>query len=168
MTTKFTAITAAFALTLGAAPAFAQDVGVAVMGNDGVQIGTIASNDGATAVVDTGKHKVPLALESYAEVDGAWTLNITKTDLDAMMDQEVAAREAALAEALVVGAEVATADAVSLGTIDEMTDVGVTMVQDGEPLTLPREMFALDTDGTLMVLATKADLDAAIAAAQAS
>ncbi|MEN7536975.1 hypothetical protein [Aurantiacibacter flavus] len=168
MTNKLTALAATLALTFGAGAANAQEVGAMVMGNDGVQIGTIAANDGANAVVDTGKHKVPLALDSFAEGDNGYTLNITKTELDAMMDEEVARRQAALAAALVVGAEVATADDVSLGTIDEMTDVGITMVQDEEPLTLPREMFALDTDGSLMVLVTKADLDAAIAAAQAS
>lgn len=168
MTNKLTALAATLALTFGAGVANAQEVGATVMGNDGIQIGTVTANDGANAVVDTGKHQVPLAVESFGEGDNGYTLNITKAELDAMMDEEVARREAALAAALVVGAEVATADDVSLGTIDEMSDAGITMVQDGSPLTLPREMFALDTDGTVMVLANKADIDAAIAAAQAS
>ena len=155
MTNKLTALAATLALTFGAGVANAQEVGATVMGNDGIQIGTITANDGANAVVDTGKHQVPLAVESFAEGDNGYTLNITKTELDAMMDEEVARREAALAEALVVGAAVATADDVPLGTIDEISDVGITMVQDDEPLTLPTEMFAIDTDGSLIVLVTK-------------
>jgi len=166
---KFTkAIFAAGALTLasGWGAALAQDVGATIMGNDQAAVGAVVSNDGTTVVVDTGKHKVPLGTDSFAQNEGVWSLNITKGELDAMMDQAVAEAEAKLAAALVPGAQVVTADAQVLGAVDTID--GGNVVVKGENdfvVTLPKDMFAVNAEGALMARANHADIMAAIEAA---
>ncbi|WP_133303917.1 hypothetical protein [Aurantiacibacter aquimixticola] len=158
------ALTAATIAAFAAAPAAAQDAGVAIVGNDDAEIGTVLSNDGTTVVVDTGTHQVPLGTEAFAEREGVWTLNTTKTELDAAFGQLVAEQQVALEAALVVGAEVKTADAQALGTIDEINDNGIVVTHMDQPMNLQRDMFALDQDGALIVLAEMAAIMEALAA----
>ena len=166
---KFTkAILAAGALSLasGSGAALAQDVGATILGNDQAAVGTVVSNDGTNVVVDTGKHKVPLGTESFAQNEGVWSVNITRGELDAMMDKAVAEAAAKLAAALVPGAQVVTADAQVLGAVD-MID-GANVVVKGEDdfiVTLPKDMFAIDANGALMARANHADIVAAVEAA---
>ena len=166
---KFTkAILAAGALSLasGSGAALAQDVGATILGNDKAAVGTVVSNDGTNVVVDTGKHKVPLGTESFAQNEGVWSVNITKTELDAMMDKAVAEAEAKLAAALVPGAQVVTADAHVLGAVDTID--GGNVVVKGENdfiVTLPKDMFAVNAEGALMARANHADIVAAVEAA---
>jgi hypothetical protein len=156
----------ALSLAITSPAALAQDVGATIMGNDQAAVGTVVSNDGTNVVLDTGKHKVPLATESFAQNEGVWSVNITKTELDAMMDQAVAEAAAKLAAALVPGAQVVTADAQVLGAVDTID--GNNIVVKGENdfiVTLPKEMFAVDANGALMALANHADIMAALEAA---
>ena len=166
---KFTqAIFAAGALSLaiGSTAALAQDVGATIMGNDQAAVGTVVTNDGTNVIVDTGKHKVTLGTESFAQNEGVWSVNITKAELDAMMDKAVAEAEAKLAAALVPGAQVVTADAHVLGAVDTID--GGNVVVKGENdfiVTLPKDMFAVNAEGALMARANHADILAAIEAA---
>ena len=141
----------------------AQDVGAQVMGNDDAAIGTVVSNDGTTVVLDTGKHQVPLGTDAFAETDGTYSINISKTQLDQMMDQQLAEAAAALEAALVVGAPVVTADAQSLGMVDEISDAGIIIKGEDDTLvTLPVDMLALNEGGAIMALANMADIQAAL------
>ncbi|WP_340586714.1 hypothetical protein [Erythrobacter alti] len=159
---RFVFAAVAAATTALAAPAMAQDAGVTIMGNDDAAVGTVLSNDGATVVVDTGTHQVPLGADAFAEREGAWTLNTTKVELDTAWAQVVAEQEAALAAALVVGAEVKTADAQTLGTIEEVNEEAILLTHAGQPMALPKNLFALDAEGTVIVLANMADIMAAM------
>ena len=168
------------ALMVAATPAAAQDVGTTVMGNDNAPIGQVIANDGTTVTVDTGMHQVPLPTNAFAVADTGASLNITKAQLDEMMTAQLAQQQAAMAEAqaaaaaeaaakleaaIVVGAPVITADAQSLGMIDELAGDNVIVISDEEQLvTLPRNLFALDGEGTLMALANHADIMAALEA----
>ena len=164
---RFNMMTAAAALTAAAvaAPALAQDVGTTVMGNDDTAVGTIISNDGTTVMLDTGAHQVPLGPDMFAEREGAWTINTTKTDLDAMMADMKAQQQAALEAALVEGAAVITADAQPLGTIEMIEEEAIVLTYEEEPLTLPKNLFALDGNGAVMVLANHDAIMAAVDAA---
>lgn len=159
---RFVFTTVAAATTVFAAPAMAQDAGATIMGNDDAAIGTVLSNDGTTIVVDTGTHQVPLGAEAFAEREGVWTLNTTQADLDTAWAQVVADQEAALQAALVVGAPVVTADAQTLGTIEEITEEAIVLSHADQPLALPKNLFALDGNGMVMVLANMADIMAAM------
>jgi len=175
-----TYLAAAAALALAPMAAQAQDVGATVMGNDDNAIGQVTSNDGTTVVVNTGTYEVPLPVDSFGTSEAGPTLNITKVQLEEMMAQQVAAQQqaeaerqaaiaaqeaemaAALEAALVPGAAVITADAQALGTVGELLDGNVVVSKDGELVTLPSELFAVDAEGQLMVLANLADIEAAM------
>jgi len=164
---RFKTITAAVALTAAAfaTPAMAQDVGATIMGNDGNPVGTITARDDTTVVLDTGAHQVPLGPDMFAQVDGNWSINTTKTELDAMMDEMKAQQQAALAAALVEGAAVVTADAQPLGTIETIEAEAIVLTYEEAPLTLPKDLFALDGNGAVMVLAELSAIKAALEAA---
>lgn len=157
------------AIALTAAPALAQDqvaVGATVYGPEGNVVGKIVTVENGQAVVDTGKHQVPLALESYGKSDKGPTITVTKVQLDTMVDQQLAELAAKRDAALVAGAQVKTADGATLGTIAKVDGNNIVIDRDGEParkVTLLREHFdALDTGLTARL--TLAQIDAALSA----
>ena len=173
---KLAILAGAMAVTPFAANA--QDVGATVFGNDDAPVGTVESNDGATVMVNTGKHVAPLPANLLAEREGKWTVNATQAQINGMMDQQVAQQQAAAAEAqaaaateaaakleaaLVVGAPVITNDAQSLGTVSELQAENVVVTNDTAGLiTLPRNFFAVDAEGQLMALASLEQIMAAV------
>jgi hypothetical protein len=153
-----------------AAPAATVEIaeGAAVMGNDGVPIGTVIQVAPEAVVVDTGLHQIPLPRDAFGEGETGLTLNITKTDLDATYAEQMAAANAQLATALVAGAPVVTADAQPLGAIDTIEGENVVLnLASAEKLTLGKDVFALDANGALMVRATMAQIEQARAGAAA-
>ncbi|HEU4819789.1 MAG TPA: hypothetical protein VFS87_01350, partial [Qipengyuania sp.] len=107
-------------LALSATPALAQSevaVGATVYGPEGNPVGQIVTVGGGQAVVDTGKHKVPLNLDAYGKSDKGPTITVSKVQLDTMMDQQLAALTAKRDVALIPGAAVKTADGAALGAI---------------------------------------------------
>lgn len=157
------------ALALSAAPALAQNgvaVGATVYGPQGNPVGQIVSVEGGQAVIDTGKHKVPLQLDAYGPGEKGPSITVTKTQLDEMMDQQISAATAKRDAALIPGAAVKTADGTALGTIAEVDGNNIVIDRDGDEtnqVTLLREHFdALDTGLTARL--TAAQIDAAVSA----
>ena len=159
-----TIFAAAAALAIIPAAAQAQDVGAIISGNDGNPIGAVIANDGTNITVDTGKHQVPLPGNAFASGENGFSLNITKEQLDAMMDEQVAAAAAALDAALVPDAAVISADAQPLGSVEEIDGDNVVIADGDAKVTLPKNLLAVDANGQIMALANKADIDAAMAA----
>ncbi|WP_156167445.1 hypothetical protein [Aurantiacibacter marinus] len=159
---RFAFAAVAAATTALAAPALAQDAGATIMGNDDAAVGAVLSNDGTTIVVDTGSHQVPLGSDAFAEREGVWTLNTTQAELDTAWAQIVADQEAALAAALVVGADIMTSDAQALGTVEEITETGVVLTHADQPMELPLNLFSVSESGALIVLADMASIMAAL------
>ncbi len=162
---RFAFAAVAAATTALATPAVAQDAGATIMGNDDAAVGTVLSNDGTTVVVDTGTNQVSLGTAAFAEREGVWTLNTTQAELDTAWAAMVAEQEAALASALVVGAEILTSDAQTLGTVEELTETGVVLTHAGQPMELPKNLFTVSDDGALMVLADMAAIMTALESA---
>lgn len=170
------------ATALAATPiaAQAQDVGATVYGNDGNAIGTIESNDGTNAVINTGKYTAALPLSAFGTSEQGPTLNITKAAIEEQLAAAEEAQKKAIAEAqakakaeaaaalqaaLVVGAPVITADSQALGMVDEIAGDNVIIKSEDETLvTLPRNLLAANPDGGLMALANHADIMAALEA----
>lgn len=154
---KLAVLATAMAVTPIAANA--QDAGATVFGNDDAPIGTVETNDGATVVVDTGKHKAPLPANLLAEREGKWTVNATKGQIDGMMDAQVAQANAARDAALVEGAAVVSADGMPAGTVYTIDSEDAVIVQnDMGIVTLTRDSFAVNPEGALMALYTGAQL----------
>ncbi|MGQ7828585.1 hypothetical protein [Altererythrobacter sp. Z27] len=170
----------ATALATTSIAAHAQDVGSTVYGNDGQPIGTIESNDGTNAVINTGKYSAALPLSAFGQGESGPTLNITKAAIEEQLAAAQAAQEQAMAEAkakaeaeakaalvaaLVVGAPVITADAQSLGMVDEIAGQNVVIKGEDELLvTLPISLLAAHPEGGVMALANYDDIMAALEA----
>lgn len=154
---------------LAAAPALANDqvvAGAAVTGPEGQAVGTIVSVENGQAVLDTGKHKVPLGVEMYGQGEAGPTITVTKDQLDAMIDAQLAEAAAKRDAALVVGADAMAADHAALGTVLEIDGDNIVIARGGDEankVTLLRSHFDA-TDHGLMARLTNAEIDAAMAA----
>lgn len=154
---------ALMATTIAIAPfaAHAQDAGTTVYSQvDESTVGTIESNDGTTALLDTGSYKAPLPVSYLAEREGKWTINATKEQIDGMMAAAEAEAEQKLAAALVDGASVLSADNMGAGTIIAIDDAAdqVIVENDSGIVSLKREHFAVNADGALTALFTTEQL----------
>lgn len=154
---------AILATALAATPiaANASDVapGVTVYGPEGNPVGTIKSVTDGQTILDTGKHEVTLGLDMYGESEAGPTITVTKTQLDAIMDEGIANRDAAL----VSGAAVLSAygkPAGTLGAVDLEADT-IILESTAGPIALKREHFQLDGNGALMALFTVEQIAAA-------
>jgi len=152
-----------FAATLTAAPfaANAQDAGTMVYSQvDDSEVGKIASNDGTTAVLDTGTYQAPLPVGTYAMREGKWTINATKAQIDGMMAAAAAEADAKLVAALVDGAPVTSADNMPVGMVLAMDPAADQYIIDADAgvITLKKEHFALNAEGELTALFTTEQL----------
>lgn len=136
--------------------------GANVTGNDGNPVGTVAEVDGQAVLVDTGLYQIPLPRDAFGEDETGLTLNITKPELEKSYAEQVAVREAELAARLVAGTPVMSADQLPLGTIDTVNEGDVVLAIGEQRLALGKDAFEVDPDGTLMVRATKAQIDEAM------
>ena len=158
---KFAILATALAATPIAASAADVQAGATVTGPEGNPVGTIESVANGQAVLDTGKHKVPLGVDAFGEGETGPTITVTKAQINAMMDEQVAAAHARRDAALVEGATVMSADGVAAGTIYTVDDADTAIVQsDAGILTLTRDAFAVDANGNLMALYTAAQIAA--------
>ena len=152
-----------------ATPALANDqvvAGATVYGPEGNQVGTILQVENGQTVLDTGTHQVPLAVEMDGVGETGPTITVTKVQLDTMIEQQMAAANAARDAALVEGATIMTADSQTLGTVGtiEGDNVLVVRAEDAGEFTVPRNYFAA-VKGQLVARLTMAQVDAALAGA---
>ncbi len=161
------------AVALAATPALANEqvvAGATVYGPQGGEVGTIVTVENGQAVLDTGKHKVPLAVNMYGEGDTGPTITVTKAQVDGMVDAQLAEAAAKRDAALMVGAEAMAADHAPLGTVVEVDGDNVVIARGGDEankVTLLRSHFDA-TDHGLMARLTNAQIDAAMSQAAAS
>ena len=159
----------AFAVATIATPALANDqvvAGATVYGPEGNQVGTITQVENGQTLLDTGTHQIPLAVDMYGVGETGPTITVTKVQLDTMIEQQMAAANAALDAALVEGATIMTADSQTLGTVGtvEGDNVLVVRAEDAGEFTVPRNYFVA-TEGQLIARLTMAQVDAALAGA---
>ncbi len=151
-------------VALAATPALANDTvvaGATVTGPEGNTVGTIVAVENGQAVLDTGKHKVPLGVDMYGEGENGPTITVTKAQLDGMIDAQLAEAAAKLDAALMVDAAVLSADGQPVGKVYTIDTENMVIVQnDAGIITLARESFAVSPEGALMVLYSAADIAA--------
>ena len=167
---KLAILATALAATPIAASAADVQAGATVTGPEGNPVGTIESVANGQAVLDTGKHKVPLGVESFGESETGLTITVTKVQLDGMMDEQLAAAAAKRDAALLVGAAVTGAAGDAAGVLSEVDLEGDNIVLENElgPVALKKEHFAIDGEGKLIVLFTAEQLAETVAAAKAT
>lgn len=160
---KLALIAAAIAATPTAA--FAQDVGETIFGNDGNPIGTVdkvfppdeSQGIEKIVVINTGKHKAPVPANLLYKAEAGQTVNATKGQIEAMMDQQVAEAAAKLDAALVVNAAVLSVNGNPAGTltsVDTVKDAFILESPEGSVL-LRKEHFKMSPEGQLMTLYTR-------------
>jgi hypothetical protein len=164
---------ALLATLLAASPALipaahAQDVGATVYGNDGNPIGTVEAVAGGIVTIDTGKHKAPIPADLVGTGEKGPSINATRDQIDAMMDEQVAEALAKRDAALVVGAAVVSAKGKPAGTLKEVDLAADAIVLESPqgPVALKKEHFAISPEGQLMALFTLEQIAGAAASAK--
>lgn len=151
------------------AMAIAQDVGATIYGNDGNPVGTVEQVTDQLIVINTGKHQAPVPVSLIFEGETGPSVNATKGQVDAMMDQKVAEAMAKRDAALVNGAEVVSVNGNPTGKLTsvDMTKDSITLESPQGPILLKKEHFAVDPNGRLMALFTRDQIASAAASRKA-
>ena len=167
---KFRTGSAALALLLMGAvaqPALAQavtaasvTVGATVKDQAGGDVGTIARVDGENVALRTDKHEVLLPAASLAKTETGYLVGATRAELNASVEQALAAAQALVA----VGATVNDSQGASVGTISALdTQFATVKLASAEEIKLPREAIGATPTGPVIGM-TLADLQAQLSA----
>ena len=149
-----------------AAPAVSPTVGAKVYDEQGGEVGTVETVDAANAVVNTGAKKATLPLVAFGKNDKGLLIKMTKPQLEAAVAAAEAKTASATNSALVANAAVKTSDGVAIGTVQKVEGDNVTVaLTGGSPVTLTKQYFTTQADGSLALTMKDAELKAAVAAA---
>ena len=158
------ALTAAAALTLATA-AHAQmgpAVDATIYTAEGEEVATIVTIENGIAVVDTGTYEGSVPVDALGEGPNGPVISVTKAQLNQLFQQQQAQAMAARDAALIANATVLSADNIEVGTVKSIDgDTAIVTLADGE-VALQRDQFATNQTGALIVLATEAQLMAAL------
>ena len=161
---KFAKLAAATALALSSVGAAAQDgvaVGATVYGPQGGVVGTVESIADGVVTVDTGKHKAPLPAGVFGTGENGPVITVTQAQINAMLDEQIAAAAAQRDAALIPGATVHTAGDLVLGNVKSVEGDNVVVDIETGPVAMKREHFAVNASGTLIALFTLEQIQAA-------
>ena len=137
-------------------------VGMMVVDTQGAPVGMITAVAADSVTVKTAKHQAELPKASLTISEGKALFGLTEAQLDASVEQALAARPG-----LKVGAPVKGAGGESVGTIEAVDAENVTMVLTaGQRISIPRSGIALDADGSGRIGLTAAELQAKVDAVQ--
>ncbi len=169
---KFAKLAAATALALSSLPALAAGpelaVGSTIYGPEGEVVGTVETMADGIVTVDTGKHKAPLPADVFGTSEKGPSITVSQAQINAMLDEQVAAAAAKRDAALVAGAMVHTAGDLMLGNVKSVEGDDVVVEIETGPVAMKREHFAINANGTLIALFTMEQIEAAAEAATAS
>jgi len=152
-----------------AAPAAAQPqaaitVGMQVTDASGAPVGTVAGINGSNLLIKTAKHEAQIPRASFSVSNGKLLFGMTQAQLDAQIEQSSAAASASIA----AGASVKGVGGAAIGTIDSVADGNVTItLQDGKKIAVPQTGLRGNSDGTVTIGLTAAQLDARVQGAAA-
>lgn len=142
------------ALAVTPAVAQAQDLGATIYGNDGNPVGTVAEVDDQVVVIDTGKHKAAVPVSMLYDAEAGKSVNATKDQVDAMMDERVAESNAKRDAAIILGASVVSTGGRDVGTLTAV-DLAADNIMLETPqglLQMRKEHFMVNPQGQLAVL----------------
>ena len=154
---------------LVAVPAVAQaqagvNVGMQVTDASGGAVGMVTAIQGTNLLIKTDKHEALLPKASFTPADGKLLIGMTQAQLDAQIEQSLAAANAAI----VAGAAVKGTGGAPVGTIDAVVDGKVTItLQDGKKIAVPQEGLRGNPDGTVTIGYSAEQLEALVQAANA-
>ena len=153
-----------------AAPAAAQapaaiTVGMQVTDASGAPVGTVAGITGSNLLIKTARHEAQIPRASFSVSNGKLLFGMTQAQLDAQIEQSSAAASASIA----AGASVKGVGGAAVGTIDSVADGNVTItLRDGKKIAVPQAGLRGNSDGTVTIGYTAAQLEALVQAGPAS
>lgn len=169
---KFPKLAAATALALSSLPALAAGpdlaVGSTIYGPEGEVVGIVETMADGIVTVDTGKHKAPLPADVFGTSEKGPSITVTQAQINAMLDEQIAAAAAQRDAALVAGVMVHTAGDLMLGNVKSVEGDDVVVEIESGPVAMKREHFAINANGTLIALFTLEQIEAAAEAAAAT
>lgn len=136
-----------------AAPAVAQaqagiNVGMQVTDASGGAVGSVAAIQGTNLLIKTDKHEALLPKTSFSPSNGKLLIGMTEAQLDAQIEQSLAAANAAI----VAGAAVKETAGAPAGTIDSVADGKVTItLQDSKKIVVPQDGLRGNPDGSVTI-----------------
>ena len=145
------------------APAAAQvaasiTAGTQVLDAKGGVVGTVTSVDQATVTVKTDRHQAALPRASFTPDKGKLLFPMTRAELNAAVDQQIA-QSAAM---LVAGAAVKSSDGVSVGSIESIDSEFATIKLTSEQtVQVPRSGISGTANGVIIGV-TAAQLEAQV------
>ncbi|HEY1604662.1 MAG TPA: preprotein translocase subunit YajC [Allosphingosinicella sp.] len=139
----------------------AMTVGMAVKDTQGGDVGTITKVEPGFVTVKTDKHEARLPSSSFSPHNGALLFAMTRDQLNAAIEQQLAAQQSNIAP----GAAVTDSSGGAVGTITAVDPQFVTVkLASGTEVRLPRAAVAPGSSGAV-VGSTAAQLEAAAKAA---
>lgn len=132
-------------------------VGMQVTDPNDAPVGTITAMQADNLTVKTDKHEVTLPKSSFSPSNGKLVFSMTQAQLDAQVEQSLAASNAAI----VAGAAVKSSDGTQIGKVDSVADGKVVLALDsGSRIAVPQEGARGNADGTVTVGYTAAQIAA--------
>jgi hypothetical protein len=135
-----------------AVPAAAQQaatkIGMQVTDTSGAPVGTVVGIKGSNLLVRTDQHDALLPGSSFRAEKGKLLFGMTQAQLDAQIEQSLAAANSAI----VAGATVKGLSGTPVGTIESVADGNATIVlQDGKKIAVPQNGLRGNADGSVTI-----------------
>lgn len=154
---------------LVAAPAVAQQgaakIGMQVTDTSGAPVGSVVGIKGTNLLVRTDKHDALLPASSFRAEKGKLLFGMTQAQLDAQIEQSLAAASSAI----VAGATVKGLSGTPVGTIESVADGKATIaLQDGKKIAVPQTGLRGNADGSVTIGYSAEQLEAMLQGASAA
>ena len=145
-----------------ASPALAQagvTVGMQVTDSSGAPVGTVSAIQGSNLLIKTDKHEALLPSSSFRAEKGKLLFGMTQAQLDAQIEQTLAAASASIQP----DATVKGLGGSAVGTIESVADGNATIaLQDGKKIAVPQTGLRGNPDGTVTIGYSAAQLEAMV------
>jgi preprotein translocase subunit YajC len=147
-----------------ASPAVAQaqagvNVGMQVTDAAGGLVGTVTAIKGENLLVKTAKHEALLPKSSFTLANGKLLFGMTQAQLDAEIEKNLAAANAAIA----AGATVKGSAGTAVGKIESVADGNVVIALDGgKKIQVPQTALRGNADGSVTIGYTADQLQALV------
>ena len=148
-----------------AAPAAAQSVGMQIVDTTGAPVGTVTAVQGDNLQIKTDKHEALLPKASFTLNNGKLLFGLSQAQLDSKIEESAAASQ----KAIVAGATVNGAGGTSVGKIEAVDADKVTIaLASGKRIAVPSSGLRGNSDGTVTIGYTAAQLDALVSGGASS
>ena len=123
-------------------------IGMQVTDASGAPVGTVVGLKGPNLLVRTDKHDAMLPRTSFSVSKGKLLFGMTEAQLDAQIEQSLAAANSAV----VAGATVKGLSGTPVGSIESVADGNATIVlQDGKKIAVPQNGLRGNADGSVTI-----------------